>query len=120
MSPVKAWAVFYADGSTFTSDDGGPADAPGLGVVVIAQADPEVGRMLMCRWDFYCWHEPQWWGHDLTGLIDCLALAGFNRVLVGRTVSQQSWREIYSKAEADPDFAPRSASLPLERPEGLR
>ena len=109
--------VFYDDGTTF---DGAPESAPGHGVVVIVQDDPDVGRMVMARWDYFCWHSDQWWGHDLTGLMDCLALPGFNRVLVGRTVSQQAWQAINALALADPDFAPKSAERVLERPKGLR
>ena len=112
-----AFRVYYSDGSTF---DGDPESAPGLGVVVIVQDDPDVGRMVMARWDFYCWHQGQWWGHDLTGLMDCLALPGFNRVLIGRTVSQERWQAINAAALADPDFAPKSAERVLERPRGLR
>lgn len=112
-----SYRIYYGDGSTY---DGDPESAPGLGVVVVAQDDPDVGRMLMCRWDFYCWHGEQWWGHDLVGLVDCLATPGWNRVLIGRTVSQDDWRRIYEAAESDPTFGPRTASKPLERPEGLR
>lgn len=106
------WRIYYADGTTFSSDDGTPEDAPGLGVVVIPQSDPDVGRMMMARWDHYCWHGDQWWGHDIVGLIDCLALPGLNRVIHGRTVSQEDYRAIYQRALDDPDFVPKSGTLP--------
>lgn len=32
MLPIKAWRIYYADGSTFTSNDGAWADAPPFGV----------------------------------------------------------------------------------------
>ena len=112
-----SFRVYYSDGSTFAGD---PAEAPGLGVVVIAQDDDDVGRMIMGRWDYYCWHAPQWWGHDLTGLIDCLATPGPNRVLIGRTVSQDDWHAIQARAVSDPGFAPKSATRPLETPKALR
>lgn len=32
MLPIDSWIVFYADGSTFTSEDGSWADAPAFGV----------------------------------------------------------------------------------------
>jgi len=109
------WRIYYGDGSTFCDADGRPEDAPGWGVVVIPQADPDVGRMMMSRWDHYCWHDGQWWGHDLVGLMDCLAGAGPSVVVHGRTVSQEQWRAIYAAALADPDLPPKSAAMPGER-----
>ena len=110
--------IYYDDGSAYVGE---PADAPGLGVVVIVQPDEDVGRMVMSRWDYFCLHDDgQWWVHDLTGLMDCLALPGFNRVLIGRTVSQDDWQAINAAALADPDFQPKSAERVLERPRGLR
>ena len=108
--------IYYSDFSTYS---GPPAEAPGLGVVVVVQDDPDVGRMVMARWDYYCWHGEQWWGHDLIGLMDCLAQPGWNNVIIGRTVSQDAWREINRLALEDPDFAPKSASQFLEQPRGI-
>lgn len=109
------WRVYYSDGSTYNGD---PENAPGVGIVVIVQDDPDVGRMLMCKWDYYCWHDGQWWGHDLIGTVDCLAQPGFNRVLVGRTVSQDLWKKIHAAAANDPDFQPKSALARPEEPRG--
>lgn len=35
MLPIKSWRIFYADGSTFSSEDGTWADAPPFGVQVV-------------------------------------------------------------------------------------
>ena len=35
MLPVERWTVFYADGSTFTSDQGSWAEAPPFGVTCV-------------------------------------------------------------------------------------
>lgn len=32
MLPIKAWRIFYADGSSFSSEDGSWAEAPPFGV----------------------------------------------------------------------------------------
>lgn len=42
MMPVRAWRIFYADGSTFTSNDGTWAEAPpfGLSCVVYYHTPP--------------------------------------------------------------------------------
>ena len=46
MLPVESWAVFYADGSTFTSAQGSWADAPRFGVqcVVYYHDDGRITR----------------------------------------------------------------------------
>jgi hypothetical protein len=108
------WRIYYSDGSTFSSEDGAPEDAPGWGVVVIPQTDQDVGRMMMAHWDHYCWHEDQWWGHDIVGLLDCLAMPGSNVVVHGRTVGQEIFKKIWVIAEEDSDFEPKSASLSIE------
>ncbi len=35
MLPIKSWAIYYADGSTFTSEDGTWAEAPPFGVQAV-------------------------------------------------------------------------------------
>lgn len=51
MLPVERWTIFYADGSTFTSEQGTWAEAPPFGVICIVYYRPngrtgfqEVGR----------------------------------------------------------------------------
>lgn len=80
---VDTFRVYYADGSVY---DGSPAQAPGWGVVVIVQ------------------YGGGWWGHDLAGLLDCLAQPGPNIILHGRTVSSKRWPELMAKANLDPDY----------------
>lgn len=108
------WRIYYDDGSTFA---GAPEEAPGRGVIVIVQADAELGRILLCRWDFYCWHPDsgQWWGHDVFGLWDCLADPGWRRVVFGRTITTERFRELLDAADRDPRFAPRSGRPLLDR-----
>lgn len=52
--------IYYDDGSTFDELE----DAPGQGVVVIAQSDEDVGKELLHRKDFY-YFEGRWFGCDL-------------------------------------------------------
>lgn len=35
MLPVKSWRIFYADGSTFSSEDGTWAEAPPFGLTCV-------------------------------------------------------------------------------------
>lgn len=113
---MPAYRVYYDNGTTFDDD---PAQAPGVGVLAIVQPDPDHGRIVLSRWDFYCWHpggqHGQWFGHDQFGLFDCLTQPGWRRVIFGRTVSTARFRAIHQAAEDDPDFPARSAVTPRER-----
>ncbi len=35
MLPIRAWRIFYADGSVFSNDDGSWAEAPPFGVMAV-------------------------------------------------------------------------------------
>ena len=48
MLKVDRWVVYYADGSTFTSEQGTWAEAPPFGVFAVVYYDPE-GRKLTDR-----------------------------------------------------------------------
>jgi hypothetical protein len=41
MLPIKAWTVFYADGSTFDSTQGSWAECPPFGVHAVVYFTPE-------------------------------------------------------------------------------
>ena len=43
MLPVKAWKIFYADGSTFDSSQGTWAEAPPFGVQAVVYYHPPSG-----------------------------------------------------------------------------
>lgn len=64
------WRVFYTDKSSFGSEDGSPADAPGGGVVLIGQEDGTTGCRLFFATDLYVYHEAAyggWAGLDYVG-----------------------------------------------------
>lgn len=46
MLPIKAWAIYYADGSSFSSDDGPWAEAPPFGVVCVVYYHVEKDQLL--------------------------------------------------------------------------
>ena len=66
------WRIYYADGSTFDSTDGPVRSAPREGFLVAIGYDEQGRRYIMHGWDFYRFDEPtaQWWGHDISGLLD--------------------------------------------------
>lgn len=110
------WRVYYDDGATFV---GAPEDAPTHGVISIVMPDPDVGRLVLTKFDYYCWwpdRDQPWDGHDIVGLIDYLGLPGLKRVLFGRSVPNEVYNRVYEAAAGDEDFPLKSASHPRELP----
>lgn len=97
--------VYYADGSTF---DGDPFEAPGLGVLLVVEKDEEHGRRIVSGGDYFVWNE-RWWAVDQMGMIDYLLQPGPRKVLIGRMVSNEDYRKVYTAADTDADFPVRTA-----------
>lgn len=103
------WKIFYGDGSTFSSADGSPAEAPSTNVQAIAQvADPGIGRRTCSRFDFY-WYEGEWHGGDLFGLFDYLQRVSPSIVKFGRVLPRLAFEAILNRAVTDPDLLPKVA-----------
>jgi hypothetical protein len=103
---VPDWRIYYADGSTF---DGDPYEAPGSGVIVIIQRNPDVGFTLLRGRDWY-WYEGHWFGGDMAGLtLYCVDHKGPQKVLLGKFVGDRQFHDIIAKSLVDPDFPPKSA-----------
>lgn len=99
---MAEWVVFYENGTTFSSEDGEPSQAPSDGVVVIALKDYGVGRRLLHSADFYCWHkEREWVPHNQRGLDYYLAQDEPGIVLSGYAVPDARWQAIYAAALYD-------------------
>lgn len=105
------WRIYYVGGATYSDRDGAVEDAPGLGVLVIGQADPDVGRELRYGSDFYIWEADRWLAVDQYGLWDYLARPGWRKVVAGRTVAPRDMARAYAAAFADPDLPPKTARL---------
>lgn len=103
------WKIYYDDGSTFSDEDGRVYDAPALGVQVIAQEDPDVGRQLFWEIDFYWYSEHGWFGGDVFGLWDYLATPGPKVVKFGRYVPRADFLRAYHKALKDPYLPAKTA-----------
>ena len=89
------WRIWYADGSTFTSEDGDPADAPGAHVVVVAQTSPArdhaytmSGQSLntVHGYDWYIYSQGSWFATNLMGLCQYLLDPGPKVIKMGRWV----------------------------------
>jgi hypothetical protein len=96
--------IFYDTGESFSSDDGGPQDAPKDGVIVVVLADPMTGRSMWHSADFYCWHkENEWVPHNQRGLDRYLSMEDEPGIYIaGYAVPNARWQEIYRQALDDP------------------
>lgn len=112
------WRIYYANGGTFSSEDGNCREAPPWGVLVIVQQDTETGRSFWKDCDFYWWVKLCWVGGDLIGLLDYLAHCNCAKVLQGRTVPDSIYREAMRRAVNDSDFPRRSAKHSREKLDG--
>lgn len=103
---MQAWRIYYDDGSTFSSADGTPEEAPALGFICAVGWDESGDRYIMHGWDHYCWdiEAQQWWGMDLPGLFDRLIRNLVFAYKQGRTVTKAEFQRIMRRAHEDPDF----------------
>lgn len=101
------WKIYYADGNTFDSTQGGPEDAPGYGVVLIVQRRDSVKADPHSGWDWYFYHnEFGWWGCDRSGMEDQMLNEWKNlrRIVMGRSVANTRYQEIWRRAKEDKDL----------------
>ncbi len=99
------WRIYYGDsnGSTYSSQDGSPFDAPGHNVQVIRTEDDN-RRHLVRGKDFYCWTPKGWVGMDWTGVVTSYyARPGTQKVLVGALMpdSDEYW-QLCKRADLEP------------------
>lgn len=113
------WRIYYSDGTTYSSVDGEPTDAPAHGVICVVCPHEDVGRTVMHGWDWYYYvpSTKNWWGSDIHGLLDRLLhnleVVGLKQ---GRSVATPKYREIYKAASLDPDFPLKTSMGKGERP----
>ena len=103
------WRIYYEDGE-FSSEEGGIAEAPARGVMVIVQDDEHVGWATQTGSDYYVWRDGRWWGVDIFGLYDFLIELGL--VKFGRTITSKEFNAIYQRALSE---APKHGFKPKER-----
>jgi len=110
---MVAWRIYYDDGGAFSSGSA-VEDAPCDGVIIIAQADHDVGKEILHRKDFYYWERGRWWGCDRYGLEDYLRRPGWKKVLAGRNTEHRNYSALYERARTDPDLPYKTAKLVSE------
>jgi hypothetical protein len=93
------WTVFYANGLTFSSDDGDPADAPREGVQVILTGSAE-NRRLLWKAECYCWEDEQWVEHDRFYADQYVSHTYHPIRLNGQTLAPERFKPILGRALA--------------------
>lgn len=103
------WKIYYANDSTWSSDDGNPASIPNrYGIVCIQQLEPELGREIVNRWELYRFAPSSglWFGTSDEGVTDrLLARKPIPTLVAGVRLARAEFRAIYRAALNDPDFA---------------
>ena len=117
---MLAWRIYYADGSTFSSVEGTPHEAPAFGVQAVCQPEPDVGLETLHAFDYYAYMGGVWLGfcgHD--ALVDHVTAYApdIEALKVGRQIPRQQYQAIMRFALHDPDFPRKSARHDGERPQ---
>jgi hypothetical protein len=104
------WIVYYADGSTFSSQDGEPWDAPRRYVQLVMQRHPAKGAVILhgsCNdYIYYCWHGDQWRPHTQVGFEQYLDAPGSVKVrLCGYWIEDEKFSAVINRALNHPEFA---------------
>ena len=78
-SPISPdWRIYYRGGATADSVTATPSTVPTDGVVNIVGYYPASGkRYIQHTWDFYHWHDGEWWGRDIWGVLRWAQDTGF-------------------------------------------
>ncbi|MEE9302599.1 MAG: hypothetical protein V3U84_02330 [Thiotrichaceae bacterium] len=113
------WRVYYDDSNSIDSNTN-QFHIPTDGVIAIVQPDPDVSRIVLHRWDYYCWREDEkcWYGSELGGFWDYMFnYKGAKQVLFGRTIPTKLYNHIVQIACNDKDFPVSSSKSHLSCPE---
>lgn len=114
------WRIYYDNSTTVDSASDDRFKIRTDGVIAIAQPDPDVGRIVLHRWDYYCWRTDEncWYGSELGGFWDYMFnYVGAKQVLFGRTIPSKLYKHIVQLACEDKDFPAKSSKTPTECPE---
>lgn len=110
------WRIYFADGSTFSSLEGSPLDAPYKRVAFILVSDPDVGRRIVHGQDAYVWTGREWWWCSERDAFDHVNESPRDRRgFRGQWMHKAEWLAMWDRALADPDFPMKGGFAPDER-----
>lgn len=103
---MSAWRIYYANESTFGTEDGKPEDAPCTGVIAVCYFNMDLKREIAASKDFYIYDEQpiyedidygHWYGCDVAGLYQYLFRPGKKIVKFGALVDDPTWRRLMER-----------------------
>lgn len=110
------WRIYYDGGGIYSDEDGAPENAPGVGVLIIAEQDADAGRRLIHGKDYFIWKDGHWLEVDRAGLFDYLfCQTGYKIVLAGRIVTNVVFQTAYARAYYDDGLPVKTAGAAFER-----
>lgn len=96
MADRSRWAIFYGDGTVFTSEDGEPFYAPSSNVQVVVQD----GGLQSAKTAYYWKPEVGWCGCDEFGMHDYWQqYVGPKAVIFGRTIRNEDFWATMKRAQ---------------------
>lgn len=111
------WKIYYGDGSTFSSDQGTPLDAPAWNIQIILEATHKEGVVRLSGKDYYWFDQDlgQWCAGDFMGVIDYMLRC--SSVKVARSMRTCDFDALFQVCVDDPDFLKKSMrNYPREGP----
>lgn len=105
---MRAWKIYYGDGSTYTDTDGPPESAPCGRVIAVAFYDDDNRRRVCHQADYYTWDGKRWYSADASGFWQYMQEPGIKIVKFGREIGDLQYRAVMTAALNDPE-------MPLER-----
>lgn len=109
------WKIFYANGSTFSDQDGKPQDAPKRGVQIVHVEDGRCGRRVLKYGDYYVWSPTlgRWVeALDATAVIQRAHIEPWLVILFGEYLLEADFQRILIAAHEDDYIKPVSPSEP--------
>jgi hypothetical protein len=117
------WRIYYSDGSTFDHTQGEPHEAPAEGVLCIVALDRHGRRYIAsghaadgrderlpgryAQFFRYDRDSGEWWPMDMPGLFDALRRNVVYAFKEGRSVDNEIFQAVLTRAHNDPDFSMR-------------
>lgn len=104
------WVIYYADGSTYSNEDGPPENAPRDYCEVIMQDEPFRNQRDIISgagtvYQYFCWHGDRWVIHDDSGLRQYKQLFGDKAIVLnGFYIEDEKFWAIHNKALDHPDW----------------
>lgn len=103
IQPVD-WCLYFWDGTTFTSDDGGPCDSPQNFALCVTQPKLERDKIIVGA-DWLMWRSDlvRWTQSGADGIGDQLILFGgrISCFRKGLWLPTEDWRPLWERARRD-------------------